>query len=127
MRNTASKGADFKNLYFPLRNEESKTELYENLEKVYRREVVRRKNFQFKNVFFLLLERFHHIMYLPFRNKVLEKLILLRPPTSFFYIMNLCNFIFLWSIAILITGAQYDNGIELSIVQAIMWSIIVGF
>lgn len=125
MRNTVSKGADFKGLYFPLRNPESNTELYSNLEIVYRREVVKRKNFQFRNVFMLLLERFHYIMYLPFRNKVLDKLILLRPPTSFYYMMNLTNFMFLWSIAILITGAQLQNGIELSSTQAIGWSILV--
>ena len=41
--------------------------------------------------------------------------------------MNLCNFIFLWSIAILITGAQYGNGIELGVIEVVMWSILVGF
>ena len=127
MRNTVSKGADFKSLYFPLRNEESRTDLYTNLEVVYRREVVKRKNFAFKNVFILMLERFHHVLYLPCRHKVLEKLILLRPPTSFYYMMNLVNLMFLWPISILITGAQYDNGIELTLVQAIMWGVVVGF
>lgn len=104
LKNTITKGADFQSLYFPLREEVKQTELYTNLEKVYRREVIKRKNFYFRNVFFLMLERFHHILYLPCRNKVLDKLILLRPPTSFYYMNYLANLIFLWSIAILIVG-----------------------
>jgi hypothetical protein len=84
LKNTVTKGADFKSLYFPLRDEVSQTEMYNTLEVTYRREVMKRKNFYFKNIFVLMVERFHRPFYLPFRNKVIDKLILLRPPTSFF-------------------------------------------
>lgn len=50
IKNTVTKGADFKTLYFPLRDEVKQTELYQNLEIVYRREVIKRKNFYFKNI-----------------------------------------------------------------------------
>lgn len=125
LKNTVTKGADFKSLYFPLRDEVSKTEMYETLEVTYRREVMKRKNFYFKNIFVLMVERFHRPFYLPFRNKIIDKLILLRPPTSFFWMSYLTNFIFLWSLAILIVGAQSNNGKEVTVKAAFGWSILV--
>lgn len=64
LKNTVSRGADFKSLYFPLQEDASKTEMYNKLETVYKREVIKRKNFYFKNIFFLMIERFHHLFYL---------------------------------------------------------------
>ena len=125
LKNTVTKGADFKSLYFGLREEVNQTELYSNLEKVYRREVIKRKNFYFKNILVLMIERFHRPFYLPFRNKVIEKLILLRPPTSFYWMSYLSNLIFLWSIAILIVGTQSNSGTEVSVGGAMGWSILV--
>ena len=126
LKNTVTKGADFKSLYYPLREEVTQTPLYQSLEKVYKREVVKRKNFYFKNVFLLLVERFHRPFYLPFRNKTLEKLVLLRPPTSFYWMTYLTNLIFLWSLAILIVGGQRNQGSEVTVGQAIGWSVLVG-
>lgn len=125
LKNTVKKGSNFKSLYFPLREEVKKTQLYTCLEKVYRREVIKRKNFYFKNILVLMIERFHRPFYLPFRNKVIEKLILLRPPTSFYWMSYLANLIFIWSLAILIVGAQSNSGTEVSIGQAIGWSVLV--
>jgi hypothetical protein len=125
IKNTVTKGANFKKLYFPLREDVKQTELYQNLEIVYRREVIKRKNFHFKNIFILMIERFHRPFYLPFSNKVIDKLILLRPPTSFYWMTYLTNLIFLWSIAILIVGGQRNKGIEVTVIQAVMWSILV--
>ena len=127
LKNTVSKGADFKSLYFPLKEETCKTNLYTNLEKVYKREVIKRKNFYFRNIFFLMVERFHHLFYLACRHKVLDKLILLRPPTSFYYMTYLANLIFLWSISILIVSVQNTNDNTVSTTQAIGWSVIVAF
>jgi len=125
LKNTVTKGADFKGLYFPLKNESSQTQLYNHLEVVYRREVIKRKNFYFKNILILLLERFHRPFYWPFSHKVLDNLILLRPPTSFYYMTYLANLIFLWSLAILIVGSQSNSGVEVSVIQAVGWSILV--
>lgn len=72
-----------------------------------------------------MIERFHRPFYLPFRNKVIDKLILLRPPTSFYWMTYLSNLIFLWSIAILIVGGESNQGVEVSIGQAFGWSILV--
>ena len=127
LKNTVSKGADFKSLYFPLQEDASKTEMYNKLEKVYKREVIKRKNFYFKNIFFLMIERFHHLFYLAWRHKILDKLILLRPPTSFYYMTYLANLIFLWSISILIVSVQNTNDTTVSATQAVGWSIIVAF
>jgi uncharacterized membrane protein len=101
--------------------------MYNNLEKVYKREVIKRKNFYFRNIFFLMVERFHHIFYLACRHKVLDKLILLRPPTSFYYMTYLANLILLWSISILIVSTQNTDGSTVSTFQAVGWSIIVAF
>jgi len=72
-----------------------------------------------------MIERFHRPFYLPFRNKVLEKLFLLRPPTSFYWMNYLSNLIFLWSLAILIVGSQNNTGVEVSIRAALGWSVLV--
>lgn len=126
LKNTVSKGADFKNLYYGGLGEYSKTEMYTNLEIAYRKEVLKRKNFYFKNIFVLMVERFHRPFYLPFRNKVIDKLVLLRPPTSFFYMTYLSNLIFLWSLAIIIVGGQSNAGDEVTVSTAFGWSILVG-
>lgn len=85
---------------------------------MYRREVIKKKNFYFSNIVMLMLERFHRPIYYLFRNNVLDNLILLRPPTSFFYMTYLANLIFLWSLAILIVGGQSNSGVEVSVGQA---------
>jgi hypothetical protein len=80
--------------------------------------VIKRKNFYFKNIILLMMERFHRPFYYLFQNKVLDSLILLRPPTSFFYMTYVANLIVLWSLAILIVGGQSNNGVEVSVGQA---------
>ena len=113
-------------LYFPLDPEVVKSQIYMTIDHIYSREVVRRKNFYWKNVYYLLLERFHHVLYLPCRYRALDKLVLLKPPTSFYIFTYLFSVVVLWIFSVTVSGGYEMVGNEISsAVGIIMWSIFI--
>ena len=90
------------------------------------KEVIRRKDWRCGNVFWLMLERFNYILYLPCRLKAKDKMNLLRPPTSFYNFTYLIGFTTCWALACLLNGSYSSNPFDFgSIGAAIAWLLFL--
>lgn len=71
------------------------------------------------------MERFNRLFWLPCRNKVIDKLILLRPPTSFYAMVYLMSMILLWALSILVSGIRQHQAYSLSPANAVGFSFVI--
>jgi len=100
MNRAVDKGIQLKEFNYSMRPELNLGPAYHRLERIYKNEVKKSRSLHFCTIFKAYLAKYNHLIYYPFRNRVIEKYDLLKPKATFFNLLAVVAVCVCWMISI---------------------------
>jgi hypothetical protein len=74
------------------------------MEEVFKNEIKRSRSPLFFNIFGSYMAKYNQLMYYPFRNRIYDKIDLLKPKSSFYIMMFVCSLCIVWMSTVLLAS-----------------------
>ena len=99
------------------------------MEAVFKNEIKKSRSLQFKNIVGSYMAKYNHVAHYPFRDKVADKVDLLKPKSTFFNLIFVTQLCVVWMITILLSAALKSVIADVSTVAVgtfVGLSIVIG-
>jgi len=118
------KNIQVKKFNYDHREEIRQSPAFKKMETIFKNEIKKSRSLKFSNVLWAYIAKYNHIIYYPFRDRISDKVDLLKPKSTFFNLIVITALCVVWMTTIFISAILQSAYINVSAIPA---GTFVGF